>query len=164
MFHSEVNIKYDDYTPPMPFREELYHSVMRGKGYRVGICESLPSIPASQANIDAVRKAKAALEARGFEVVDFKISKGLIKEYRDIFSTLVANYSLIPSNRKLYENYEAAINQNKTVDYLITYGPLFRFLFKSILSLTGNGRIREGIEPLKPASQEVLEACMLRQI
>jgi Asp-tRNA(Asn)/Glu-tRNA(Gln) amidotransferase A subunit family amidase len=46
MFHPEVNLKYDDYTPPMPFREELYYKAMQGKGMRVGICESLPTIPA----------------------------------------------------------------------------------------------------------------------
>lgn len=47
---------------------------------------------------------------------------------------------------------------------LLSYGSLFRFMFKSILSLTGNKRMREGIEPLRLVSNKVLEACMLRQI
>ena len=47
---------------------------------------------------------------------------------------------------------------------LLSYGSLFRFMFKSVLSLTGNKRMREGIEPLRLVSNKVLEACMLRQI
>ena len=47
LFHPEVNLKFDDYTPPLPFREDLYLKAKNGKGLRVGICESLPTFPAS---------------------------------------------------------------------------------------------------------------------
>lgn len=63
MFHPEVNLKYDDYTPPMPFREDLYLKAKKGRGIRVGICESLTTFPASQINIDAVNKAREALRS-----------------------------------------------------------------------------------------------------
>jgi hypothetical protein len=56
-----------------------------------------------------VRRAKAALETQGFEVVEFKIDAALIKEYRDIFTILVANYSLIPTYKVLKANYETPI-------------------------------------------------------
>ena len=56
-----------------------------------------------------MRRAKAALESQGFEVVEFKLDSALIKEYRDIFSTLVANYSLIPTSKVLKANYETPI-------------------------------------------------------
>lgn len=152
MFHPEVNVKFDDYTPPLAFREDLYFKAKNGKGLRVGICESLPTFPASQINIEAVRQAKAALLSHGFEVVDFQLPASLIKEYRDIFSTLVANYSLIPTQKTLKANYEGPIPQNKGLDMLLSYGSIFRFMFKTILSMTGNKRFREGIEPLRQVS------------
>jgi hypothetical protein len=46
---------------------------------------------------------------------------------------------------------------------LISYGPIFRFFFKCALSLSGNRRIREAIEPVKPASFAYLDELLKKQ-
>lgn len=163
IFDPETHLKYDIYVAPSPFREDLYKKTATPGKIKVGYWESLPTVPASAPNVRAARMAKEALIKQGYEVVDFALTKAEIQEYAEVLTTLALNYVLIPGLKVLENNYESVIPQYRAIKMLVNYGPVFRFLLKSVLSLTGNSRIREAIEPVAPRSFAYLHELMRKQ-
>ena len=108
VFHPEVNIKYDIYTAPSPFRNELYYAAASGK-VRVGVWNSLATAPASEPVLRAMRLAKEALVKQGFEVVEFELTKQEIHEYAEVLTTMVINYVVMPTLREADRNHEKVL-------------------------------------------------------
>ena len=140
VFHPEVNTKYDIYTPPSPFRQELFEAASNGK-VRVGIWASLPTAPASAPVLRAINLAREALTKQGYEVVEFQLSKQEIDEYAEVLTTLIINYVVIPTLREADKNYEEVVPQYKAMKLMLQWGPLFRWVVKLFLKVSGNQRV-----------------------
>eukprot|EP00349_Pseudokeronopsis_sp_Brazil_P009631 CAMPEP_0202970280 /NCGR_PEP_ID=MMETSP1396-20130829/16256_1 /ASSEMBLY_ACC=CAM_ASM_000872 /TAXON_ID= /ORGANISM="Pseudokeronopsis sp., Strain Brazil" /LENGTH=149 /DNA_ID=CAMNT_0049698683 /DNA_START=709 /DNA_END=1158 /DNA_ORIENTATION=- len=63
----------DPTVPPLSFADHLYSSTLRNKG-RIGYFDSFQLAPTSPSVKRAIRMAKEALEAQGYELVPFRLT------------------------------------------------------------------------------------------
>ena len=162
VFHPEVNTKYDIYTAPSPFREELYQAAANSK-VRVGVWTSLPTAPASEPVQRAIRLAREALVKQGFEVVDFELSAKEINEYSEVLTTLIINYVVLPTYREADKNYEKVLPHYKALKMMLQWGPVFRWVVKLFIKISGSKRVVDQINPIRPCSQNYLHLMMYKQ-
>ena len=153
---------YDPYVPPCPFREEVYQNALAGR-VRVGYFDSIDYVPTTVAMKRAFNIAKVALEQQGFELVPIKIPEADITEARDLFISLVVNFSLGKMIKLLDANYEAPLNCYKLSVMFFKANFFTRNLILSVLRLTGNKRIADAGKNIAPLSRDELDNRLKRQ-
>ena len=73
--------------------------------------------------------------------MEFKLSKQEINEYAEVLTTLIINYVVIPTMREADKNYEEVNPQYKAMKMMLQWGPLFRWVVKLFLKISGNQRV-----------------------
>lgn len=109
----------------------------------------------------AVRIAKEALEAKGYELVPFELTKEEILEISDIMFGLISPKSLGPLMVNLHDNYESPLSMYKMANLLYN-NTFMRWLAKLGMKLSGNSRIATSLDSLRPMSNEEYETYIYR--
>jgi hypothetical protein len=111
-------------------------------------------MPTTNAVKRAVKIAKEALEAKGYELVKFEISDEEVKEYGDTVSALFANSNFGAILDHADEMYEEMMPCYDTTSFIYKCNPIMRRLVTWYLYLTGNKRILEKIQFLRRLPQK----------
>ena len=109
-----------------------------------------------------MRIAKEALEIRGFELVNFTLTKEELLEFNEVMNGLVGNYNVIPILNTMTQNYEPWVPQYGGLAAMLRYPWPFRALLRIGFKLTGNGRIWDSVKSLKVLETKELDELMKR--
>jgi hypothetical protein len=63
---------------------------------------------------------------------------------------LIINYVVMPTYREADKNFEKVINSYKAAKMLLEWGPVFRWVIKLFLKISGNKRLVDQINPIRP--------------
>ena len=96
----------------------------------------------------AIREAKEALEAKGYELVPFEITTEEMDIARDTFLGLIGNYFMGPLAERMNEVAEYPMESYNLTLFFFKTNFLIRELFKLGLNISGNSRVAKSLRTL----------------
>lgn len=111
----------------------------------------------------ATQIALDVLRDQGYTLVPFDLTKEETKLARNIMAGLLVNKMIGPLIETLERNYEEPLDCYKISGMLFRTNFIVRESLKLLLRLTGNQRVVEGIEYVKPLSEKQIDELMMQQ-
>eukprot|EP00347_Sterkiella_histriomuscorum_P018941 403343571 len=161
LLNPRVN-RYDPFQAPTVFRQELYQNAL-DKKVKIGYCGNLTTMPVTQAVERAFNISKKALEDDGYELVPFEITPEETKTARNIMAGLLVNKMIGPLFDTLERNYEEPLDCYKISGKVLKASSFTRGALKYLLRITGNQRVVDGIQNVRPMSESELDGLIMQQ-